>query len=365
MAEEHDFESRTEAPTQRRRDEARDAGRVAFSAELSMGVVLLVGVLGLALSARGVGTALVAEVQLDLVGGMVRDLTPALAEQLVGGVLGRGLQAAGIILGLLLAAACAVGLAQAGFRLTPTLMTLNFARLSPFKEEGRLMSWSKLTRMLLMLLKLGAVGGVAYWFLRARADDITRFGEAGLGAWVGMSWDIVVKLALSVVGLLTLLGVADYAYQFWRHERSLRMTRQELKEDLKREEGDPQIKARIRKLQREAAQKRMFQEVKTATVVVTNPTHLAIALRYDRGTMAAPRVVAKGAGFVAKRIAEIARRHAVPVLERQSLARALFKQVKLNQPIPAALYLIVAELLAFVYRLRGTVPKDAPPRAAA
>src|SRR4051794_8795206 len=131
------------------------------------------------------------------------------------------------------------------------------------------------------------------------------------------------------------------------------MTRQELKEEMKRDEGDPQIKARIRKLQREAAHKRMFQDVPTASVIVTNPTHLAVALRYERGSMAAPKVVAKGAGFVAKRIVALARTHGVPVVERKPVAQALFKAVKVGQEIPGALYYVVAEVMAFVYRLRG------------
>jgi flagellar biosynthetic protein FlhB len=157
--------------------------------------------------------------------------------------------------------------------------------------------------------------------------------------------------------------VLDYAYQRWRFELSLRMTRQEMKEELKRDEGDPQVKARIRRLQREAAQKRMLQEVPKATVIITNPTHLAIALRYEQGAMGAPRVVAKGAGFVAERIVELARKNWVPIVQRPPLAQVLFKAVQVNQEIPAELYVVVAEVLAYVYRLRG-IGIAAPPAAA-
>jgi FlhB-like protein len=133
------------------------------------------------------------------------------------------------------------------------------------------------------------------------------------------------------------------------------MTRQEMKDEIKREEGNPQIKARVRKLQREIAQRKMFHEVRRAAVVVTNPTHLAVALRYEAGAMAAPKVVAKGADHVAKRIVALARHHGVPVVERKALAQALYKTVKVDQTIPLELYLVIAELMAYVYRLQGVV----------
>src|SRR5262249_2361956 len=142
-------------------------------------------------------------------------------------------------------------------------------------------------------------------------------------------------------------------FQRWRHEQTLRLTRQELKEELKREEGDPHMKARIRKLAREVARRRRMADVPRATGVITNRTPLAAALRYERGTMAAPRVVAKGAGHIALRIVELARRHAVPVVERKLVAQALYKAVKVGREIPAALYYAVAEIVAYVYRLRG------------
>ena len=145
----------------------------------------------------------------------------------------------------------------------------------------------------------------------------------------------------------------DYLYQRYKFEQSLRMTRQEVKEEIKREEGDPLIKARVRKIQREQARKRMFAAVSKATVVLTNPTHVAVALRYERAVMAAPRVLAKGAGFVAERIKAEARRFGVPVVERPPLARALFKGVKVDQEIPPLLFHAVAEVLAYLYRLRG------------
>jgi flagellar biosynthesis protein FlhB len=158
---------------------------------------------------------------------------------------------------------------------------------------------------------------------------------------------------MSLAVALLLIGVADYFYQRWTFEKSLSMTREELKDEHKREEGNPKMKARIRKIQRDMAQGKMFKKVPGATVVVTNPTHLAVALLFEAGRMNAPRVVAKGEGFVAKRIVALARKHGVPVMERKSLAQALYKTVKVDADIPVALYLVVAELLAFVFRQKG------------
>ena len=162
---------------------------------------------------------------------------------------------------------------------------------------------------------------------------------------------------------MLLIGLIDYGYQRWQFEQSLFMSKQEVKEDCTsaKQEGNPQIKARIRKLQRENAKRKMFHKVQTATVIVTNPTHFAVAARFMKaGAMTAPKVVAKGADHVAKRIVMIARKHGVPVVERKSLAQALYRTVKIDQDIPLELYYVVAELMAHVYQLKG----GAPPKAA-
>ena len=182
---------------------------------------------------------------------------------------------------------------------------------------------------------------------------MAALGQYDLSTAVGITWDMTVRLALVAGGAMVVLGAADYAFKWFQLEQKLRMSKQDLIEEHKKEEGDPQIKARIRKLGRELSQRRMMKSVPTATVVITNPTHLAIALRYDKTIHSAPRVVAKGAGHVAKRIVEMARSHAVPVIEKKPVAQALFKAVKVGQDIPMALFQAVAEVLAFVYRLRN------------
>ncbi len=356
MALEEEFgQTRTEAPTPRRREEARAEGQVAFSNDLTTGLVLLTGIAALAMGGQAVAAALYRGLQRDWLHLPAFDLDPARAQGIFTGMLGNGLEILGFFLAILVVAGVAVPALQVGFQLTPGLMALRWDRISPAQGWSRFLSQGAFLKGLIAVFKVAAIALVTWWVLRDRLVQIAGLSDAPLVTATSVGWRLIVQLGLAVAGALVVLGLADYAYQRWRLEQSLRMTRQELKEELKREEGDPMVKARIRKLQRAAAQKRMFQDVPKATVVLTNPTHLAVALRYDAGAMAAPRVVAKGAGFVAERIVALARQHGVPVLERKPIAQALFKAVNIGQEIPAALYVVVAEVMAQVYRMRGFV----------
>ncbi len=352
MAEESEQEGRTEAPTPRRREQAYEQGQFALSAELTSGVMVFVGVGGLALAADTLGDGLLAHTQNGFLSMPTRELPTELVQHLLGGIFGRTLMVAGLLLGLLFGAAVAGNLAQVGFRFNSERISMDWDRVSPMHFD-RLLSWNKLVRGLVLMLKIVAVAAVAWWIMRNRGGEIARLGDGSMRATLTSSWGLIMRLALGMAGTLLLIGVVDYAWQLWRFEISLYMTKQELKDEFKREEGDPQIRARIRKMQRETAQRKMYREVPKATVIVTNPTHLAVALRYEPGKMAAPKVVAKGAGHIAKRIVAIARRHGVPVLERKPVAQALYKTVRIDGEVPMGLYLIVAEVLAYVYRLKG------------
>lgn len=347
-------ETKTEAPTQRRRDEARDQGQVAFSPDLTSSLVLLAGLAALMLAASTIGGGLLECVRTDVgSAGRVKELRPELVQAMLSGAFAKILELLGLLLALVFVVAAAGGALQVGFGLKPHLLAPNWERLSPALGWARLGSMTAGMRTLIVVGKVVLACLVAYWVLKSRLPSIAATQQMTLMATVAQAWRIVVQLALSVAVTLAVLGVADYAWQRWRLEQSLRMSRQEVKEEVKREEGDPQVKQRIRKLQREKAQRRMMQDVPKATVVLTNPTHLAVALRYDRQTMTAPRVLAKGAGVLAARIVQLARRHGVPVVERKPVAQALFKTVKLGQEIPVALYHAIAEVLAYVFRLRA------------
>jgi len=285
--------------------------------------------------------------------GQLSALDPERVQELFTGIYGKGMELLGFTMALLFTAATVVGACQVGFQLTPHLLAFNWERLSPAQGWSRMLSMTSGVRGLVAVAKIVLVLAVAYWVLKSRAAEIGAVQQSTLMSTVGQAWKMAMHLALAVAGTLGVIGAADYVWQRWRLEQTLRMSRLEVKEEVKREEGDPQVKARVRKLQRDAATKRMLQDVPKATVVLTNPTHLAVALRYERGVMPAPKVVAKGAGFVAARIVMLARRHGVPVLERKPVAQALFKAVKVGQDIPVTLYHVVAEVLAYVLRFRS------------
>jgi flagellar biosynthetic protein FlhB len=356
MADESEFDQRTEPATPRRREEAAEQGQFALSTELNTGIIMIVGAGGLAFLATSLGNALLWQTRIDLAGAAAFDFSVERVRHQLGSLFGNGLAVIGLLLGLLFAAAIAVNVAQVGFRVNPGRLSLDWNRVSPL-HFNRFLSWSKMVRGLILLLKLLAVALVAWWILRHRGSELAHLGDANLASAVARSWVFVLRMTIGLAATLLVIGIIDYVWQRWQFERSIRMTKQELKEEFKRDEGDPQIKARMRKLQRDNAQRRMFRDVPEATVIVTNPTHLAVALRYEAGKMTAPKVVAKGRGFVAQRIIRLARRYNVPVIERKPLAQALFKTVKIGREIPLGLYLVVAELLAHVYRLKTGTAK--------
>jgi len=355
MAEEDLGQERTEAPSPRRREEARKQGQIAVRADLNAGVMLLVAAITLAITARVIGGGLLDGVRFDLARPYTFNIDIREVQAIFAGVFLRTLRTLSALLGALFVAAVLVGLLQSGFAFYPDVLSVRWDRLDPSNGIKRIISLGSGVRAVTAVLKVAVMSVLVYVVLRARLGELGRIGDGTLPGAVALGWAIVSRLFISIGVALLAIGVFDYLIQRLRLERQLRMTRQEVKEEQKQEEGDPQIKARIRRLQREAAQKRMFQEVPKATVVITNPTHLAVALRYDRATMSAPKMVAVGAGHVAERIVTTARRHAVPVVENRPLAQALFRVGKLDQEVPAALYQAVAETLAFVYRLRGTI----------
>jgi flagellar biosynthetic protein FlhB len=352
MAEESGH-SKTFAPTPRRRDEARRQGRVALSLDLTNSVQLLAGIVVLWFGAGAIAAGLLDTMQVDLASIHLCDGSSSAVSVRFVWVILRALALLGFLLGVLLVTGLGISTLQVGVTLAPELLSPRWDRLSLSNGWERAFSRAAAMRGLMSLLKVIVIAVVVLWVLRGKIGQVRILGEGNLSTALAYAWILAIRLALAVAASLVVIGCADYLYQRWRLEQSLMMTAQEMKEQLREDEGDPATKARLRRLAREATKARQMKEVPSATVVVTNPTHLAIALRYDRGTMPAPRVVAKGSGLMARRITELARRHGVPVMERKPLAQALFKAVKAGQEIPAALYYAVAEVLAYVYRLRS------------
>jgi len=254
--------------------------------------------------------------------------------------------------GIVLAAALAANLVQVGFLFTAKPLAPDLDRINPVSGLGRLLSVRGLLRLVDGLLKLAVVGLVVFWTLWAERVRLVELSGRGFEQILGVAVDLMSLLSIRAAVALLVLALFEYGVQRWQHERDLRMSKQEVREELRRYEGDPRIRERRRAIQQQLALQRMLLGVPQATVVVTNPTHLAVAIRYEK-SMEAPVVVAKGAEQLARRIRESALDHAIPVVERKDLARSLYGSVDVGQSIPPGLYQAVAEILAYVYRLKG------------
>lgn len=265
-----------------------------------------------------------------------------------------GLGAAlGPVLGVALVVGVVANLAQVGFLFVPEKLQPDVSRLDPLAAAGRMFAVPNLVRLAMGLLKLAIVAAVAWWALADRLDDVLALMGYDVGPIGYFTLDLLYWTSLKIAAALVVLALLDYAYQWYRHEQDLRMTTQELREEMRNLQGDPQIVARRRQVQRQMVFNRLSTTVPKADVVVTNPTELAVALQYDVDTMSTPVVVAKGAGALAQRIRRLALEHGIPIIEKKPLAQALYKLVEVNQPIPREQYTAVAEILAYVYRLKG------------
>ncbi len=341
--------------TPRRREEARKKGQVARSAELGGAATLFALVLALhALLPGAAGASLLADIHGGFLFGAHDTLTAADAQRrAMGGVFTAGRVVLPALL-LALVLSLAAGIGQVGFGITPEAAAPQWQRINPASGFQRLLSLRGSVELLKGLCKLALIAGICAATLRDAITSGRLLGLMGtpLPLALGVVGDILWTLGLRVGAALLILAVADYAFQKYQHEKSLRMSASEIKQESKQSEGDPKTKARIRKIQRELARRRMMQDVPKATVVVTNPTHYAVALLYEAG-MGAPRVVAKGQDEVARRIREIARENRVPLVENRPLAQALHRTVEIGRDIPGDLYEGVAQVLAFVYRTYG------------
>ncbi len=350
--------------TPHRRQQAREKGQVAYSQDLGSAALLLVAA-GLlwGMGSRVVDSA-VNLLHRNL--GEVSDLTGD--GGLLVGEVQNVLQGIGFamlpILMLLVLAAAAGSIFQIGFLFVPQRLVPDFSRLSPLAGVKRIVSMQGFARLGFGLLKVGvvtAVAGVAIWL---RRDEIMLAGALDVGKIAALLVEVTVATLLWVGLALMLLALFDFAFQKWKHEQDLRMTHQEVKEEMKNMQGDPHVAARRKQVQRQMVMNRMSGAVPQADVVVTNPTELAIAIKYDHGAMAAPVVVAKGAGVLAQRIRRLALENNIPIVERKPLAQLLYKEVEVNHPVPDNSYAAVAEVLAYVYQLKGRKVPDRRNRAA-
>ncbi len=347
-------QEKTEKATGKRRLEARRRGQVAVSREIPSTLVLWAALAAFAFAGERFLERLLALLSAlfnDLGGGRVASVGAAQ------GLLVETLSAsAGLLAPILvpiMLAAFIGNVAQVGLEFHAQTLTPRLAALSPAAGVKKLISLRALVELAKSLLKIGIIGGIATGVLAASIEDFPGLVRADFHALSAFTAGVARKIVFYVCLAMMALAALDFLYQRWQYEESLKMTKQEVKDERKQAEGDPQVKSRIRSLQRQTAYRRMMAEVPKADVVITNPTHLAVALRFDAEKMEAPRVVAKGADAVAERIRDTARENGVPLVENPPLARALFKTAEVGDSIPVDLYRAVAEVLAYVYRLKG------------
>ena len=353
MAENQDGQEKSFEPSTRRLDEAKRRGQVPRSRELNTVAVTLAGAATIVL----LGPAVTNDLRGLVIEHFALSRTDVFDTAAVLRHLGDALTASLLILApffaATVAAAVLASVALGGFQVSSEALQFDLGKLSPLRGMQRIFSLHGLVELVKALAKFVFLGGVAALLVWTEFEHFVLLGKMEVEAALAETADLLGWTTLVVASSAILLALVDVPFQLWDYKRQLKMTQQEVRDELKDTEGRPEVRSRIRQLQREVARRRMMEEVPKADVIVTNPTHFAVALRYDAGHMQAPVLVAKGTELVAANIRKIGQAHAVPVVEAPSLARALYFNVELGDPIPAGLYLAVAKLLAYVFQLKA------------
>ena len=341
---------KTEEPTAKKRQDAAKKGQVGKSQELSTAFVLLIGFFVIKALWEQI-YANIAGYTIYIFGHLNQNVD---VENVIQLFIGMGVILVKTAMPIMLAV-MVVGLAvnffQVGLNVSAEKIQPKFDNLNPINGVGRMFSKRSLVELVKSVLKIVVIGFFIYNYLKDEIFTMPQFIFYDLGTSLAKMSEIIFTLAFQVIGVIFVLAVLDFGYQKWQTTQDLKMTKQEVKDEFKQTEGDPQIKGKIRQKQRQMAMSRMMQEVPKADVIVTNPTHFAVALKYEKG-MTAPVVVAKGADFVAQKIKSVGRENDVPLVENRPLARALYASTEVGDSVPRELYQSVAEVLAYVYRLK-------------
>ena len=350
---EQEGQEKTEVPTEKKRRESREEGQVAFSKELSSAALLAGIVLTLVAT-----SPIILDAMRQLMSQIFRDL--AQSEELSidsiftlsGEILSIILPAFAPFAAVIIFVGILASVLQVGVLITFKAIAPKFNKISPLTGLKRLFSSQSLADFLKSMAKLIIVGFVGYLTCIDKITELNGLSVSTPESILIYNFTVVAEVAGKIVLALVAIAIFDYFYQRWHHEQQLMMTKQEVKDETKQTEGDPLLKARIRQIQREMSNARMMQEVPKADAVIVNPTHFSVAILYDRDVMTAPEVIAKGADHLALRMRTVARENNVPILERPELARDLYANVEIGDDIPERFYKAIAEILAFVYRLR-------------
>ena len=352
MAGKNDQE-RTEKPTSKKLAKAREKGQVPKSQEVSTAFIILCGAVVLLVAGPWIFRSLIELAQgvfqnLGTLDTQKESIRTFLAEIFV-----RFLIIMSPVMLSVLVVGIAANLIQVGFLFTFEPLSPKLSKFNPITGMKKFVSLRSLMELIKSLLKILYIGSIAWLVLRSQLDSLPSLIDMGVGDIISIIGVTSIKVMFYVSLAMLVLAAIDFTYQRWQHNKDLMMSKQEVKDEFKQTEGDPKIKSRIRQVQREMAARRMMAAVPDADVVITNPTHLAIAVKYKAEEMFAPQIVAKGAGLIADRIRAIAVENDIPVVENKPLARTLFKTTEVDDFVPAELYRAVAEVLAYVYRLKG------------
>ena len=353
MAEQQGQE-KTEAPTEKKRRESREEGQVAFSRELPS-AALLAGILLTLIATSPLILDAFREMTTQIFREMSKadELSIASLYDLSGEIFYTLLPAFAPFAAIIVLVGILASILQVGVQITLKAIAPKFNKISPLTGLKRLFSTQSLADFLKSMAKLIIVGIVGYITYMDKITELNGLSVATPEAILEYNFTVVAEVSGKIVLALVAIAIFDYLYQRWHHEKQLMMTKQEVKEETKQTEGDPQLKARIRQIQREMSNARMMQEVPKADALIVNPTHFSVAILYDRDVMEAPEVTAKGTDHMALRMRTVARENSVPILERPELARDLYANVEIGETIPERFYKAIAEILAFVYRLRS------------
>lgn len=347
------FQERTERASERRRRKAREEGQVAKSQELNAAVVLGLGFITLYVMGPFLAKHTMEIMRYTMANAPTIAMQDTTFAKIFGDSMLKFFLILGPLFGFLIVAGFAVNVAQVGFKITPKVIQPKIEKLDLVKGAKNLLSMKSLVKLLKDTTKLIVVGIVAYKAIEGEFDSFFLLPDMSVAQFATIMGKITLSLALKMGAIIFVIAVLDYAYQKYEFEKSIRMSKQDIKDEYKETEGSPQLKSRIRQVQREMSRSRMMHAVPMADVVVTNPTHIAVALKYNPEDMDAPYVLAMGERKIAQKIKEIAKEHNIPIVEDKPLARALFKVCAIGEMIPANLFKAVAEVLAYVYKLKG------------
>lgn len=349
---------KTEEPTAKKLEDARKKGQVAKSKELPSAIMLLGLFLTLKVYIGKLGEGFMGVFELffnkipDYAGQNVNQITNNSCAGMMSNVLIQVLLWSSPFFLLSVVLAIVTNVMQVKWKITGEPLKPKFSKLNPISGFKKIFSTRSLFELIKSIAKVGFLAYVAYSTLKDKAGVIKLFYEIPLNSALSLIGDIIIDVGIKMSVLYLIVGLADFAYEKYKFKDEMKMTKQEVKDEYKNSEGDPQIKGKIRQRMREASRRRMMQAVPEADVVITNPTHFAVAIKYDADTQKAPVVIAKGADYLAQRIKETARENKIEIVENKPLARMLYNNVDIDQEIPPELYQAVAEVLAFVYNLK-------------